>query len=211
MNVGRTHGGFVRFLLTPVGRPTRSVAVVATILVFWWTAGLGFASWAMALGLLTWAGVYLYRLGRFVMRLVVATYYRQPFQKGPRYRFLLLITLSGLMIWTRLPLRVMFFLHRPAFDRVARFYYEQAPMHYPPAPPGWIGLYPVKSIGVFANGVEIRIWEGVRVLYLPHDSTYLYLREGDCAVINPPWYVSREPEAQILSNPVRRLANRIWP
>jgi hypothetical protein len=205
MNVGRPYGAVVGFLLSPIGVPTFAAASIATALIFWWTAGLALAPWSMSGGLLIWAGIYLYRVARFIARRVVSTIYRQPVRKARSFKFLGLVTLSGLMIGTMFPLRVMLFLHRGAFERVAVHYYEEAPLLHPPPAPTRIGLYAVQKVTVTPRYVFIETEGQVRVCYAPNGPPYIEYRRW--WLRDPPWYVDAHFESQILASPIRSVLN----
>src|SRR5687768_2553447 len=60
------------------------------------------------------------------------------------------------MMWTRLPLRLVFALHRPGFDAVARHHYEDIPMLRPEPPVRQrVGLYAVEHVYVDVHGADI--------------------------------------------------------
>jgi hypothetical protein len=208
MDCSRPHGAVVGAILSPIGAPTIAVATAATVAIFWWTAALPFARIAMPVGLLTWAAVYLYRIVRFVARRVAAAIYRHPKRSRPRRVFMLLIVLTGLMIWTRFPLRVMFWLHRPAFDRLARHYYEEVPFLNQPAPPKHVGLYPIMSAVATPHGVFVNIDRDLEVCYLPDADLPYPARRWH--YLGGEWYFDGGYESDLLVRPVDYVEYKIW-
>jgi hypothetical protein len=203
MNVGRPYGRVGAFLLAPIDWPTHLAAALATFAVFWWTAGLPYAMTAMKLALAGWFAIYVYRGVRVLARLIARRVYRQPRRRHKRsFVMLALITLCGLMIWTRLPLRIMFALHRPGLEEVARHHYEKVPMErYDPPLRDRVGLYAIDLVYVDVHGAAVCTRGDGQFLYDVDAEPWEYLHRGDVH-LGGPWYYHTS-ESQVLGWPVR--------
>jgi hypothetical protein len=202
MNVGRPYGRVGAFLLSPVGRPTHLAGSLAMFAVFWWTAALPYSMTAMKLALAGWFAIYVYRGARVVTRLVARRIYRQPRRRHKRsFVMLALITLCGLMIWTRLPLRIMFAFHKSGLEEVARHHYEKVPMerHDPPLRDR-VGLYPIDLVYVDVHGAAVCTRGDGQFRYDVDAEPWEYPYPGSVH-LGGPWHY-HALESQILGRPV---------
>ena len=155
MNLGKSYGPVVGFLLSSTGWPTKTAAIIATSLVVLWTSALDGAREASDAAIALWMAIYLYRLLRFLFRWLLSRTYRQRRHRKRGYFFTILLLICGLLIWTQLPMILIFRSQHAAINQLAKRYYEQSPMLNPPRPPDYVGIYRIDAVLPDPNGVSI--------------------------------------------------------
>lgn len=166
MNLGRRLPVWAKRYLAPHGREMLWPALAATLLILVHQVLLGPpVLFVVALGL--WIGVYCARLGHACMVSMVCWVYRQPRPPLQRHWWLPLCLwgVSGLMMVTCLPARVVLSLGRPWMTQQARHLYEQVPMLDPPPGPIWVGPYRVSHFRIDPSGVTFHLWKESRLCY----------------------------------------------
>ncbi|HVF11091.1 MAG TPA: hypothetical protein VNA16_09830 [Abditibacteriaceae bacterium] len=147
----------VRWLLQPLGWPTHLLAIAAT-LVFLWDSSRGLIGFTPALilaGLVL--AVSIIWIGRLLVRCVIAAFYRRaPWAYRAGWKNWLvapaLLALSLVLHKTKVPVRIGFWISKPAMERLVR----QALV----APKN--GLPPPRRVGVYhADNIE-KLGQGVR-------------------------------------------------
>ena len=147
--------------------------------------------------------IYVYRGVRIITRLIARRVYRQPRQRHKRsFVLLALITLCGLMIWTRLPLRIMFALHKSGLEEVARHHYEKVPMDYSSGLPlrSRVGVYHIQLVYVDVHGASIHTRDDAQFRYDVDAARWEYLY-AHAVHLGGPWYY-HNAESEILARPV---------
>jgi hypothetical protein len=146
----------LRWLLKPLGWPTHSLSVIATLGSLWaattlW-ADFGFSLCIIAL----WSGIALIWMGRIAIRCIVALCSRRlKAQCGTGWKNWLVAPLLLGCVWllsvVEIPLTAAFSMSRPAMDHVARQALAAPDSRQPDQ---WAGLYKARSIAVVKGRVE---------------------------------------------------------
>jgi hypothetical protein len=182
MNLGRPLGPVARFIVRPDGVVIAAVAAIMLLWSFWEWSGREKAYFDVTdVTWMVWFGLFSIRVIRSILRRIIRGVYRQPRNivfAGRRYRWFVtgVFASSVLLAVYDVPLRVRFWVSKPALDRYANHLYCDVPMLDPPAGPRQMGLFWTDSAHAGPNYVYIT---GRRHLtYLPqgmHVSWWTYL------------------------------------
>jgi hypothetical protein len=190
MNVGRPMGRIVRWILTPTGRWTHRLALLASVLSVWTLLLLPGANVTAIFVVAVWLLTFSVRLLRRIASEIIRPIYRQLRRPLPSHWWLpMTLLIATVIAWVlRLPLLFVLIVFGRWMAHDADYLYTQVPMRSPPHV-HHVGPYPLSSVAIGPNGVDF---------YFPVSGAIGYFPEAHTRVrghLIGPWYLIDSPFA----------------